>query len=272
MPEAGLDNRKTETARPRLKKSERRRQILLELKLQPHVRISELAEGFGVSTETVRRDMDALAYDGLISRAHGGASAPAHGHYPSLDERANARTEERERIGRRATLLVRDGETVMIDSGSTTIQLARFLAYRGTQCTVITNSIPVAMTLGHGAAEVLLCPGQYLPAESAVVGTETIEYLERFHVDRCLIGSSGLSAEGPSETVRGFAAVKRAMLRRSSKAHLLIDSEKFARKGLALVGGLDDFESIVVDRKPTGALAGALAGAQVELYVADTKA
>ena len=140
-----------EKGRDRLKKSDRRRQILLELKLRPHVRISELARRFNVSTETVRRDFDALSDDGLISRAHGGASAPAQGHYPGLDERTNARIEERERIGLRAAELVQDGETVMIDSGSTTIQLARALAFRGTQCTVITNSIPVAMTIGHGA-------------------------------------------------------------------------------------------------------------------------
>ena len=253
----------------RLKKSERRRQILLELKLHPHVRISELARRFNVSTETVRRDMDALSDDGLISRAHGGASAPAQGHYyPGLDERTNARIEERERIGLRAAELVRDGETVMIDSGSTTIQFARALAFRGTPCTVITNSIPVAMTIGHGAPEVILCPGEYLAAESAVIGTETLEFLARFNVDRCMIGASGLSPEGPSETVRGFAAVKRMMLGRAANRHLLIDSRKFGRKGLAHVFDMAGLESIVVDAAPKGELASALGAAGVDVIVA----
>lgn len=252
----------------RLKKSERRQQILLELKLRPHVRISDLAERFQVSTETVRRDFDALADDGLISRAHGGASAPVQGHYPSLDERANARIAERERIGRLAAGLIREGETIMIDSGSTTIQMARALAWHGTPCTVITNSIPVAMTLGHGAQEVLMCPGEYLPAESAVIGTETLEFLGRFNVDRCMIGASGFSAEGPSETVRGFAAVKRAMLRRAERRHLLIGSEKFDRKGLSVVGTLEDLDVVVVDRWPGGDLAARLESAGVEVLVA----
>ena len=269
MADIGTRESKTDKAGHRLKKSERRRQILLELKLWPHARISELADRFQVSTETVRRDFDALANDGLISQAHGGATAPAQGHYPSLDERATARIEERERIGRLAAELVQDGETVMIDSGSTTIQMARSLAYLGTNCTVITNSIPVAMTLGHGASEVLLCPGEYMPAESAVVGTETLEFLNRFHVDRCMIGASGLSVEGPSESVRGFAAVKRVMLRRGAKRHLLIDSQKFGFKGLAQVGTLEDLETIVVDRKPTGDLLSALDGANVEMLVAN---
>lgn len=254
--------------RERLKKSERRQQILLELKLRPHVRISELAGRFNVSTETVRRDFDALADDGLIARAHGGASAPAQGHYPSLDERANARIEERERIGRTAAGMIREGETVMIDSGSTTIQMARALAWLDTPCTVITNSIPVAMTIGHGAPEVILCPGEYLPAESAVIGTETLEFLARFNVDRCMIGATGLNGEGPSETVRGFAAVKRVMLQRAARRHLLIDSQKFGRKGLANVSALSELNSIVADTRPKGALLGALDGAGVETVIA----
>lgn len=253
---------------PRLKKSERRRQILLELKLHPHVRISDLSSQLNVSSETVRRDLDALAEDGLIARAHGGASVPSRGHYPGLDERSGARTEERERIGRRAAGLVQDGESVMIDSGSTTIQMARSLAWLGTPCTVITNSIPVAMTLGDGAADVILCPGEYLPAESAVVGTETLEFLARFNVDRCFIGASGISEEGASETVRGFAAVKRAMLARASRRHLLIDSEKFGRKGLAQAGALKALDSIVVDRKPNTELDAAMRREHVEILVA----
>lgn len=261
-------SRTKEKGAGRLKKSERRRQILLELKLRPHVRISELSRRFNVSTETVRRDFDALSDDGLISRAHGGASAPTQGHYPSLDERANVRITQRERIGKSAAELVSEGETVMIDSGSTTIQMARALAWLGTPCTVITNSIPVAMTLGHNnAQQVLLCPGEYLAAESAVVGTETLEYLSRFNVDLCFVGAFGLSVEGPSESVRGFAAVKRQMLQRAAKSHLLIDADKFGRKGLALVGGLDAFASIIADAQPKGDLLSALVGAKVHISV-----
>ncbi|MHA7775876.1 DeoR/GlpR family DNA-binding transcription regulator [Roseibium sp. M-1] len=254
--------------KPRLRKAERREQILLELRLRPHVRINDLAERFGVSGETVRRDFEALSGEGLISRAHGGASAMSHGHYPGLDERSSAKVEERERIGQCAAALVQAGETVMIDSGSTTLQFARFLAFRGTRCTVVTNSLPVAMTLGQGQAEVILCPGEYLASESATVGTDTVDYLERHNVDRCMIGASGLSADGPSESVRGFAAVKRAMIRQSRVSHLLIDCEKFGRKGLASVGTLKDLHSIVVDREPEGDLRSALAAAGVELLVA----
>ncbi len=260
-----------ESGRARLKKTERHRQILLELKLRPHVRISKLSERFNVSTETLRRDFDALVDEGLVDRAHGGATAPAQGHYPSLDERANARVAERELIGRRAADLVREGETRLIDSGSNTIETTRALADRGTHCTVITNSIPVALTLGHGAAQVLLCPGEHLLAESAVIGTETLEFLARLNVDRCMIGSSGFSVKGPSETVRSFAAVKRMMLQRSAARHLLIDSIKFGRKGLAHLGDLQDLQSIVEDDRPKGALLSALVAANVDIIATNER-
>lgn len=254
----------------KLKKSERRRQILLELKLRPHVRISALADRFNVSTETLRRDLDALAHDKLIDRAHGGASAPSRGHYPNLDERAFARVAERERIAGLAAASVQDGETVMIDSGSTTIELAKALAYRGTTCTVITNSLPVAMTLGHGVVHVMLCPGEYQAPESAVIGTETLEFLRGFRVDRCMIGASGLSEEGISETVHGFAAVKREMLRRATKRQLLIDSQKFGLAGLARVADMEDLHTLFTDARPKGSLLGALEAALVDIRVADS--
>lgn len=252
----------------RLKKSERRRRILLELKLRPHVRISDLAARFGVSTETVRRDFDALADDGLVSRAHGGASSTAHGTYPALDERAGEGAAEREAIGQAAARLVSEGETLMIDGGSTTIELARALAWQGTRCRVITNSFPVAATLGQGAADVLICPGDYDPAEAAVSGTETTEFLARFRADRAFIGAAGLSDEGPSESVPGFAAVKRAMIARSGETHLLIGSRKFGRVGTANVSRLDRLASVIVDEGPESDLSAALMAARVGIIIA----
>ncbi len=255
-------------ARPRLRKGERRQQILLELRLRPHVRVSDLAARFRVSTETIRRDFEQLGADGLLDRAYGGASAVTTGH-PTFDERATARLDERERIGRLAASLVQPGETLMVDSGSTTLQMARFLAYRATPCTVVTNSFPVAMTLGQSdAAKVIVCPGDFLPSESAVIGGDTLEFLGRLTVDRCLIGASGLSEAGPSEAVRGFAAVKRTMLRQSAVSQLLVDSQKFGRRGLMQIGRLSDLSTVVCNEPPAGALAVALSQATVEVLIA----
>ncbi len=255
--------------KPRLRKSERREQIVLELRLHPHVRLGDLAERFGVSAETIRRDFDALARKGLVTRAVGGASAPAHGASPTLDERSLERTRQREQIGRHAAALVQPGETLMIDSGSTTLQLARFLSFAGTPCTAITNSLHVAMTLGQSAAaRVILCPGTYLPTEAAVVGEETVEFLRRFRVQRCIIGATALLPDGPLETVEGYAAVKRTMLAQADYRQLVMDSDKFGRTGFARLGPLDAFDMLVTDRAPEPMLAKALAEAGVEVSIA----
>lgn len=258
-----------QTEPDRLRKGERRKQILLELKLRQHLRISELAERFRVSTETVRRDLHALAEKGLIDRAHGGALPAAAGDYPSLDERQNEGLAERERIGRLAASLVQPGETLMIDSGSTTMQLARFLALQGTACEVITNSLPIAMTLGGSdGVRVLMCPGQYLPRESAVVGDETLSFLRCYQVDRAFIGATGLSVSGVMESVTGFAAVKGVMLGQAASAHLVIHSRKLGAAGFRKVSDLDQLDSVIMDSAPPADLAQALGTAKVEVQIA----
>ena len=204
-----------ETTR-RLRKADRIERIVMELKLRPHVRISEMAEQFDVSTETIRRDMAELSEAGLIDREHGGASAPRHGYHPSFGERSRARLAERESIGRRAAELVRPGDTVMIDSGSTTFQFARYLAFKGTACMVLTNSLEIATVLGvSGEVEIILCPGDFLAREAAVVGAETVDFLARHKVSSCFIGASAISEDGVFEAVGGFASVKRTMLAQS---------------------------------------------------------
>lgn len=268
MKQRALQKNRRDTRETKSKKSERHAKILLELKLRPHVRISDLAKQFLVSTETLRRDLDALAKEGLIDRSHGGATAPFQGYYPTLSERSASKTNQRQHIARLAASTVEDGETIMIDSGSTTIELAKALSHRGVACTVITNSLPIAMTLGYGAADVLMCPGEYQPHESAVVGTETLEFVRNYQVDRCMIGASGFSQDGISESVRGFAAIKREMLRQSAKRQLLIGAEKFGQKGVARVAGLDALDTVFVDRQPTGHLSAALKAADVKIRVA----
>lgn len=240
----------------RLRKTERREQILLELRLKPHVRIAELAEQFGVSSETVRKDVEALSQAGQLQRAYGGASPSYPGARRDLDERRRERIEERERLARHAASLVRDGDTLMIDAGATTIQFARFVAYAGARVTAITNCLQVAMTLGQSReASVMMAPGRYMPEEAALVGAETIEFLERYRVDQCFLGASGISEAGVTESVEGFDAIKRVMLRQSRWRNFLIDAGKFGQTHFAWAAGFDDFDLLVTDRAPDGALA-----------------
>ena len=111
-----------------LKKAERHQRILSELRVSPTVRISKLAEAFGVTTEAVRRDVDELSQKGLVDRTYGGATVTLMGSEPTIDLRASVHQEERERIARQAVSLVEGDEVLMIDAGSTTTQFATRLA------------------------------------------------------------------------------------------------------------------------------------------------
>ncbi|SDF44641.1 DeoR/GlpR family DNA-binding transcription regulator [Limimaricola pyoseonensis] len=250
-------------------KAERQAQILLELKLRPHVRIADLAARFSVTPETIRRDLGALDARGQIRRAYGGATVPYPDARRDLQARQGQRVEERARIGRLAAGLVVPGETLMIDAGATTIEFARYLAIAGTPVIAITNCLQVASLLGQTAeSEVILCGGRLLPEEAALIGPEAVESLSRYRVETCVIGASAVDAETVSEAVRGFDAIKRVMLKASARAVLLADSSKHGRRDLARVAPLSEIGMLVTDRPPEGALADGCARHGIELRVA----
>ena len=243
-----------------LRKQERHAQILLELRLAPHVRVADLAARFGVTTETVRRDIEHLNHEGLLQKSHGGASPRAPGVHRVLDERRNERLGERARLAQRAASLVTAGQSLMIDAGSTTMEFARAVALSGIRLTAITNSLPVATILGSSAGvTVIMAPGTYLNAEAALIGTETCAFLRRYNVDACFLGASALADTGVSEAVDGFAGVKTTMMQQSRARHFLIDASKFGQVHLANVAGIDGMGTLVTDTRPGGTLAAALA-------------
>lgn len=259
------------TAR-RYGKHERHDQILLELKLKPHVRVVDLATQFGVRTETVRRDIEDLGREGLLQRAHGGASATHPTARRDLDQRRKERIADRERLGRFAASLVSDGDAIMIDAGSTTMEFARFFAFAETRVTAITNSLQIAIMLGQNPnARVRLAAGDYMPREmpreAAVVGIETCNFLSAYNVDSCFIGAAGLSGVGVTETVEGSGAVKRAMMCHSRSCRFLIDASKFGQIHLTRVAGFVEIGTLVSDHPPSAPLAKQLSDHGVRIFV-----
>ncbi|EYD70454.1 DeoR/GlpR family DNA-binding transcription regulator [Limimaricola hongkongensis] len=250
-------------------KAERQAQILMELKLRPHVRIADLAARFSVTPETIRRDLGALDGRGQIRRAYGGATAPFPDTRHGLEARQGTRVEERARIGRAAAALVTPGETLMIDAGATTIEFARYLAIAATPVTVITNCLQVAQLLGGvPGGQVMLCGGRLLAGEGALVGAEAVEALGRYRVDACYLGASAIDEASVSEAVQGFDAVKRAMLAAAARRVVLIDSTKQGRRDFAQVAPLSKIDLVVTDRAPEAGLARSLAAQGVALRVA----
>src|SRR5262245_60723650 len=126
---------------------ERRERILRDLKLNAAIRVSQLARALGVTTETIRRDLDELSADGTINRTYGGAALPPSQREPAVHERESLHVSERSRVAATAARLVKPGDVLMVDAGSTTLHFARQLASSAGALTVITNSLPVAQTL-----------------------------------------------------------------------------------------------------------------------------
>ena len=257
--------------RAKLSKTQRQDRIVAELKVDAALRVSDLAERFSVTTETVRRDLDSLAERGLIARTYGGAASAGNSE-PGFNERYRQRVEERRRLAECGALLVEPGDVLMIDAGSTTTHFARRLAADGSDLTVFTNSVGVATALGSNArVHVVLCPGDYDPHEGGVCGAETQAFLSRFHATKCFIGASGLTAEGPSEVNTDAAWVKRVMIERSGRSVLLVDASKFGVRAVDRICTLRALDDIVSDGRPDRRLARAISRAGVSLHLAPAR-
>jgi DeoR/GlpR family transcriptional regulator of sugar metabolism len=254
----------------RLSKRERQDRILTRLNTTVAVRISDLAEEFDVTTETIRRDLDALAERGLLARTYGGAAMRALTDEPGIATRAQTNVGERERIALAAARLVKSGDVLIIDAGSTTSHLAKVLAQLPIAFRAITNSIGVARVLGHSeTASVLLCPGDLRLTEEGVFGTETLDFLDRYHADLAFVGAGGFTASEVSDADAAAVAVKRKVIGRAERVYLLADHTKAGITQYATISSWDAFDGLITDRRPDDALARALAGAQVELRVAE---
>jgi DeoR family transcriptional regulator, glycerol-3-phosphate regulon repressor len=252
----------------RLSKKERHELILSEVRRSASIRISRLAIRLGVAGETIRRDLIELGDAGLLNRTYGGATISLVTSEPVIAERSQTMVEERTRIGRGAAGLVKKGQIVMIDGGSTTYEVARNLAQLRRDLTVITNSIGVASVAGANPTfRVVLCPGTYDSREASVFGEDTVEFIRRYNADIAIIGASSLSADGPSDMISGAAAVKRAMISRTLSTALVVTNDKFGRNSLERVCGLGELSDIVTDREPQPALRAVIEAGGTELHV-----
>jgi DeoR/GlpR family transcriptional regulator of sugar metabolism len=188
---------------------------------------------------------------------------------PMVRERDALAVEERRRIAARAAGLVRSGDVIMVDSGSTTTLFAQELARSAGGITVITNSLGVINAIGdQPGVRAIMCPGDFSARERGVYGPETIAFLSKFNVDAAFIGASGVTLDGPTDVETAACWVKRTMLARSNMRVLLADSSKFERQHLEIVCSWRDLTGFVVDAPPPPALGHQLALAEVETHIA----
>src|SRR5215207_5024981 len=206
--------------------AERRQEILTRLNRDGKVVASELVDALGVSEDTVRRDLRELAAGGYVQRVHGGALPPAPA-TASFAQRLRVAPEAKAHLAEAALPLLEGANVIVLDGGTTALELARRLP-TGRDCTVLTNSPPVAAALtSHPRAEVVLIGGRLLKDSQVTVGTATVDALRQVRADACVLGICSLHPEfGVTVTHYDEAHVKRAMVAASGEVIALATADK----------------------------------------------
>jgi len=225
--------------------AERRKKVLELLREDGGISVNALSDELGVSAVTLRSDLSALAEQGLIVRARGGA-LPAF-HQKVLDRQKSC-TLEKARIARAGAALIEDGDTVMVVAGTTTSLVVKYLLGR-TDVKVVTNStlvVPYARV--SPALHVTFTGGEFLPWAEAMVGANTLRSLEQFHVGTAFVGTDGFSVEsGITADNVAIAEVVMKMASQANRTVLLADSSKYGKAGFAHIMALIGIDFLITD-------------------------
>lgn len=258
---------------PTSSKSARQDRILQLLQGEGVCTYTVLEARLGVSSMTIRRDVDELARRGLAIKSLGGAQGtktPSFLHETAISSRFEVRRAEKELIAEAALKLVEPGQCIFLDGGTTTIALARKLAKTRLELSVITNSALVALELGRGPTlKVILLGGEYDSQSACCVGALAEETANKFSVDAMFISTKAfLPSDGTYESGLGTLRLKQVAASRAARKILLVDSSKFGLRALCRVFAVRDFDVIVTDAGCKPAALRSLRSAHIHVIVA----
>lgn len=230
--------------------------------------LDELTRALGVSESTVRRDLEALDQAGSVKRTHGGAVYSGEVRaMPALEDRVTAAAAEKQAIGRLAAGLIEDGESVLLDGGTTTLEVARALAGRPIQ--VVTNSLPIAQLLAaNPLTDLILIGGYVYPRTGVALGPLAVTMMRGVRVRKAILGAHGIVAEGVYNSNVLLAETERQMMACGQEVLIVADRSKFGRIALARLCGLDEVDGIVTDAGLDADSRGWLESAGVRLHLA----
>lgn len=227
--------------------NDRRGRLLDLIRVRGFAALDELVRELGVSESTVRRDLDALEQQGAAKRTHGGVLyAGGMPRLAEFDERQPAHWAAKRAIAATAAEIIADGETVLLDGGTTTYEVARLLVGRPLQ--VVTNSLPVAnLFASESRSDLVLLGGYVSPRTGVCLGPYANELLGRLHVTTTVLSAAGIAEEGLFNAHLLLAETEQAMLRAAGRVIVVADSSKFGRKSLTLVAALSEIDVVVSD-------------------------
>jgi DeoR family fructose operon transcriptional repressor len=231
-------------------KEERWRAILDILSTHGKIRVNELSEQMNVSEATVRRDLEAMQGQGLLLRTHGGAmlSSQSTALEISFDESQTRLLPEKTAIGREAAKYVNPGESIIIESGSTTLEFARFLVDIS-PLTVLTNSLAIARELSvNKDIEIMVLGGTLRRQSASLVGPWVADILKHVRVDKAFLGVNGISTGFGLSAPNPFTAESRkAMIESARQRIALADHNKLGVENLYFVAKLEEIDMLITD-------------------------
>jgi DeoR family transcriptional regulator of aga operon len=256
---------------PRLLVEERRQKILDLVEKQSRVTVPELVKRFGVSAVTVRGDLDALSRSAAVIRSHGGAlkRVGALQDVP-LNVKETLHHGEKVRIGHAAAQLIRDNEIVMLDSGTTTAEVARHIKFlKLKSLTVITNALNIAMELANlPHVRVIMIGGILRQMSYSMVGPHAEHTLRGLNADRLFLGVDGLDLDIGLTTPDVLEAQLNAMMIRVAREVIVVaDASKFGRRKLSVIAKLETVHKVITDDKVPPETVAALKARSIEVVL-----
>src|ERR1700756_2026227 len=227
----------------------RRQQTVNLLEETGTLNVGELADRFGVSVVTIRKDLDELEAEGLLERTFGGAVFSHRSRFnKSFLHRTMEHRQEKHAIAAAALEYVQNGDTIILDAGTTTLALAQLLKRHVKSVFIITCSVPAALELSSAGYDILLLGGMIRNKSLALLGRETLWMLDRYRADKAFLGSSGFTIEkGHTTPNPDDAQIKEALIRIADKTHILVDSSKYGHDCLTSFAQLRDVYLTITD-------------------------
>lgn len=229
-----------------------RKEVILErLEREQRVNVVDLSTEFGVSGETIRRDLKDLEAEGAIRRVHGGAIPAGRTADTPITERVKLNAREKDSIAVLARQLMQDDSVVFLDTGTTTLALARRLS-GFKKLKLYTNSLPIAQAAcQHFGVRVHMTPGNLRPVEQDLVGYDTIMYIQQFHYDMVFMGAAAVQSDyGFMDFEEDEARIRQVLLNQTTHSVMLADHSKFDKIGNVITARLNQINTFITDRPP----------------------
>jgi DeoR family transcriptional regulator, fructose operon transcriptional repressor len=239
--------------------AERRNHIARLIETHQRVIVAELAQRFGISEATIRRDLALLDGIGVLQRTHGGAIAAEQMTFePDVKERQVLHLEEKVRIGQKAVEFIEDGDSVILDAGTTTVHIAR--ALKGRRVTVVTNALNIADELLESPGiKILVTGGMARSRTSSLVGPYADEVLRRLNVDKVFLATNGISPDRGLTTPNPVEArTKQVMVEAAKEVIAVADHSKFGRTFMAQIVPIRSLDMLITDSGADGDVVGQL--------------